>query len=139
VGQNEILSSQSARNIGAYVDSTLNMNLRINSTVRSCYFQLRATAKMRKYVSHFLITKLCHVFITSRLNNLNSLLVNIPNRMLHKLQLVQNSTARVILKLSRKGNITPALIERHWLPFPQRIHYKTLLLVYKSSPRHNIV
>ena len=108
------------------------MNVHINNTVRSCCFQLRATAKIRKYVSYSSIIKLCHAFITSRLDKLNSLLVNISNCMLHKLQLVQNSTARVILKLSRQSNITPALIVLHWLPFPERIHCNILLLVYKS-------
>ena len=38
VGQNEMLLSQSARYIGAYVDTILNKNVHINNTVRSCYF-----------------------------------------------------------------------------------------------------
>ena len=38
----------------------------------------------------------------------------------------------LMMKLSRKSNITPALIELHWLPFPELIHLKILLLVYKS-------
>ena len=38
----------------------------------------------------------------------------------------------VLMKWNAKINIAPALIELYWLPFPERIHYKTLLLVYKS-------
>ena len=75
--------------------------------------------------------KLCHAFITSRIDNLNSLLFKIPEYQLHKLQLVQNSVARLIKRLKRSDHITPALLELHWLPIPERIQYKILLLVYK--------
>ena len=107
---------------------------------RDCYFQMRQICKIRKYLSQTAIEKLCHAFITSRLDSLNSLLFKIPKYLLHKLQLVQNSTARIILKLKKHDHSTPALYKLHWLPIDERIQYKILLLVFKAlvgeSPKY---
>ena len=52
--------------------------------------------------------------------------------MLTKLHLIQNNTARLILRQKKNDHITPALVKLHWLPIPERIEYKILLLVYKA-------
>ena len=41
-----------------------------------------------------------------------------------------NSAARLIHGLGR-FDITPVLIDLHWLPYPQRISYKMCLLMFK--------
>ena len=56
----------------------------------------------------------------------------LPKYLLNKLKLFQNNTARLILRLTKNDHITPALVKLHWLPIPQRIVYKILLLVYKA-------
>jgi hypothetical protein len=50
---------------------------------------------------------------------------------IRKLQLVQNTLARVVLKLRRDKPITPALIKLHWLPVRQRINFKLATLTFK--------
>ena len=45
---------------------------------------------------------------------------------------VQNAAARVVTMSRKHDHITPILYNLHWLPIPQRIQYKLLLLVYKS-------
>ena len=132
VGDSKIAPSKSARNIGAYMDTALDMKEQIANTVRACYLQLRTISKIRKYLTVSSAEKLCHAFITSRIDNLNSLLYKIPDYLLEKLKLIQHNTARLILKLKKHDHITPALIELHWLPIPDRIRYKILLLVYKA-------
>ena len=49
-------------------------------------------------------SKLIHAFVTSRLDNLNSLLVELPDYVLNKLQLVQNNAARLV---AREKEIKP--------------------------------
>ena len=132
VGDTEILPSQSARNIGLYIDPALKMQHQVTNITRTCYFELRKIAKIRKFLSESAAIKLCHAFVTSRLDNLNSLLYKIPDYSLKKLQLVQNCTARLILKLKKHDHITPALVKLHWLQIPERIEYKILLLVFKA-------
>ena len=131
IGDDEIFPSPSARNIGAFMNSRMDMKCQINNMVRACYGQMRQIGKIRKYLTIEATEKLIHAFITSRLDNLNALLINLPEYLIRKLQLIQNSAARVIMKQRKRDHITPTLIELHWLPVECRIKYKILLLVFK--------
>ena len=51
---------------------------------------------------------------------------------IEKLQLIQNSAARLLTKTRKMEHITPVLAELHWLPVSYRIHFKVLLLVFKA-------
>ena len=62
---------------------------------------------------------------------MNSLLFNLPNSQLDKLQIVQNNAARVIKKCKKFDHVTPLLFDLHWLPVKYRIKFKILLMTYK--------
>ena len=47
-----------------------------------------------------------------------------------RLQRVQNSLARVVLKIRRRDSITQHLRTLHWLRIPERIEYKLALLTF---------
>lgn len=61
---------------------------------------------------------------------------------LQKLQVVQNSAARLVMRVRRRDHITPILKELHWLPIRARIEFKILTLVHKcingSAPAYLI-
>jgi len=71
-------------------------------------------------------------FISSRLDYCNALLHNLPNTLLHKLQSVQNATARLITGTRCCDHITPVLRELHWLPIRKRVKFKLACLVHQS-------
>ena len=75
--------------------------------------------------------RLVHAVISSRLDNCNSLFVNINKDHLQKLQKVQNAAAKLILGWRRRDSATAALKKLHWLNIDARITFKILLLVYK--------
>ena len=133
VGDTEILPSPTARNIGAFLDVEMNMRCQLNNTLRACYYQLHSLAQIRRHLSEDAAIKLCHAFITSRIDNMNSLLYKIPDYQLARLQMVLNNTARLIkqIKKSSPHHISDILHELHWLPIEQRIKYKILLLMFK--------
>jgi len=79
---------------------------------------------------------LVHAFVTCRLDNCNSFLYGIPKYLIHRLQLVQNCAARLVLCGRKYEHITPLLKELHWLPVEQRIVFKILLLTFKAV--HNL-
>ena len=70
--------------------------------------------------------------IISRRDYANALSIGSPENTLRKLQLVQNSAARMITKTRRRDHVTPILKQLHWLPVHLRIVHKVLCLVYKA-------
>ena len=64
----------------------------------------------------------------------------LPDTLLHKLQSVQNATARLITGTRRRDHITPVLRELHWLPIRERIKFKVACLVRQwlsgQAPRY---
>ena len=72
-----------------------------------------------------------HALVHSRLDYCNSVLVRLPWSLVQQLQSVLNSAARLIFGLKRFDRITPALMDLHWLPYPQRITYKLCMIMFK--------
>ena len=124
--------SDSVKNLGVVLDSSLAMTNFVSATARACYFHLRRISQIRKYLTTEATTKLVVSLILSRIDYCNSLLSGLPNSTIHTLQRVQNNAARLILKKKKSDHITPLLKSLHWLPVDLRIHYKILSLCYKS-------
>ena len=61
----------------------------------------------------------------------NSILYNIPNREINKVQSIQNWLARVVTRSSRLCSVIPLLNSLHWLPVQFRIKYKICTLTFK--------
>ena len=131
VGDEEVLPSETVRDIGAMIDSSLTMKAHINSITKSCYAQIRSLSKIRKYLTEDSSKTISHAFVSSRLDIMNALLFDLPKTQLNRLQAIQNHTARIVKNEHKKCHITPLLIDLHWLPIEFRIHYKILLLVFK--------
>ena len=109
----------------------MDMKDQISHTIRSCYCQMRAIAKIRRFLTLDSAKKIVHAFVTSRLDTLNSLLIKLPECQLNKLQLIQNNAARLVMKKKMSCYITPVLKDLHWLPVEYRVQYKILLLIFK--------
>ena len=52
---------------------------------------------------------------------------------LHKLQLAQNTAARVASRTPRYQHITPILQQYNWLPIAKRCQLKLLVMLFKAS------
>ena len=132
IGSSTISASTNVRNLGIYLDSNMSMENHIKKVCQSAYFQIRNLSSIRKLLSKDTAEILMHAFVTSRLDNGNALLNGITEQQLKKLQLVQNSAARVLTMTRKFDHITPILINLHWLPVRYRIQYKTLLITWKG-------
>jgi hypothetical protein len=73
-----------------------------------------------------------HAFIFSLINYGNALSGVLPAKSLQRLQLIQNSAARVLTRTKKSDHITPILAQLHWLPVNYRIDFKILMLVFKA-------
>ena len=92
------------------------MENHIKEVCQAAYFQIRNLRSIRKLLSQDTAEILRHAFVTSRLNNGNALLNGISDQQLKKLQLIQNSAARVLTSTRKYDHISPVLTELHWLP-----------------------
>ena len=75
----------------------------------------------------------------SRLDYCNTLIHGLPDTMISKMQLVQNTTARIVARTARHNHITPVLKKLHWLPVKYRAQFKLLVhtqhkALYDRSP-----
>lgn len=132
IGDDTITPTPAARNIGVTMDSALTMVPHIKSCARSANYHLRNIGRVRKFLTTFATEQLVHALVTSRLDYANSMLINIPACHLQKLQLVQNTAARIITRTPKTAHMTPVLQSLHWLPIEQRIIYKVVLLTFKA-------
>ena len=104
--------------------STGDVSANINHVCKTSFYALYRIGKLRT-------EKLVHAFISSRLDDCNSILYGCPSYEIQKLQSVQNAAARLITQSKKYDHITPILKELHWLPVEERIIFKNLLLVKK--------
>ena len=68
--------------------------------------------------------------------NRNFLLYGLPQKLVSKLQRVQNAAARLVTLTSRKAHITPILKVLHWLRISQKIEFKIITTVYRTIHGH---
>lgn len=132
IGNQNIFASHSVRNIGVIFDAEMKMEQQINQICKSAWFHLYRISKIYDFMTKEQATAVIHGYITSKLDNCNSLLFGIPQKHLAKLQRIQNAAARLLTKSKKRDHITPILRQLHWLPISQRIIFKILLLTFKA-------
>ncbi len=136
IGDTGVSVNSKAKNLGVIFDDTLSMKEQVNAVAKGCYAQLRSIGHLRQYLSFDAASSLIHAFITSRLDNGNSLLSGLPDKLIKKLQRIQNTAARILTRTPKFDHISPILQDLHWLPVAQRIKFKILLLTFKCL--HNL-
>ena len=132
IGDEVVDCSTGAKNLGVLFDSSLSMENHIANVSRTCFYHLRNISRIRSYLSQSDTEKIVHALVSSRLDSCNSLLAGLPACRLKPLVRVQNTACRLIVGARKFDHITEHLIGLHWLPIPQRIEFKILLLVFKS-------
>jgi hypothetical protein len=122
----------SLRNLGVILDKDMSLVQHCKQLTRNCFFQLRKISKLRNMVSRNDMELIIHAFVSSRLDYCNSLFSCLNQKELSRLQLIQNSAARILTRTNRRSHISPILKELHWLPVSYRINFKILVLVFRA-------
>jgi len=98
-----------------------------------CFYQMRQLC-VRRVVQRSLtknaLRSLVQAFIHCWLDCCNALLAGITDTQIKRLQLVQNTAARLVSGARRWDHITPVLCSLHWLPVQRRIIFKTARASY---------
>lgn len=132
VGDSDIEPVDSIKNLGSWFDKNMSMDIHIGKTCRKAFFSLYKIRQIRKFLTVESTKTLVHAIVTCHLDYCNSLLFGLPKYQYTRLQRVLNVAARLVCLIPKFDHITPVMIDLHWLPVKYRVHFKILLLVFKS-------
>ena len=130
IGNAQVPFKQSVKNLGFTLDCHLTMNAHVSNIARTCYFELRRLASIRRFLTSTATTTLVSDFVLSRIDYCNSLLFSSTYDVTSNLQRIQNYAARVILHFPMSSSITTHLKSLHWFPVKVRSTYKIACLCY---------
>ena len=121
VGDSEISSSSKVRDLGVIFDDCLLLDAHISNICRSTDFHLKNIGWIRNLLTFSVAAQLIHALITTRLDFCNSIVHNLPNSKIERLQRIQNQAARMLTRSPRRYHIIPVLRRPHWLRISYRI------------------
>ena len=94
-----------------------------NFICKTAFLEIRRISTIRHYLTDDATKTLVVSLVLSPIHYCNSLLAGLPQSLIGKLQRVQNSAARLVVRALPHVHITPILRYLHWLPeFPIRLH-----------------
>src|SRR6267154_1586189 len=121
------------RNLGVVFDGDLSFDKHISSICSSSFYHIRQLRQIRSVLDRPFAILLANALVSTKLDYCNSLLFGLPLHSIRRLQLVQNSLARVVVPSTRRFHpITPVLRSLHWLPISSRIDYKIASITFKT-------
>ena len=132
VGGNVIKPSEKMRDLGVILDQTFTFDDNISTICQSAHFHFRNIGSIRNLLSFNACATLIHALIGSCLDYCISLLYNIADAKIERLQKVQNQAARILTRSPHRDHSTPVLNQLHWLKVQERIRYKVLILAHIS-------
>ena len=128
----QVSPSSRVRDLGVVFDQYLTFHDHIIGICKSTHFHLRGIGRIRNHLTFDATAQLIHALIISRLDFCKSILYNLPNKQIERLQRIQNQAARMLKRIPRRSHITHALRELHWLRIHDKFFFKSLLLTHKA-------
>ena len=114
------------------VSSVINLGVRHTHLMSSVVYQLKLVNSIRASLDIKVSEREVNTIFTSRLDYCNSLLAGLAVQDLTLLQRLQNAAARCVLMRPQDVSAKDMFCEVHWLPVRKRVHYKLLLLTYRT-------
>ena len=118
------------RSLGVTLDQKLSFDQHVTNVCRSCHFHIRALLHVRESLPDEVVKTVACSLVGSRLDYCNGLFAGMTQSNFTRLQRVQNTLTRVVLRRGKFQHIAPALKELHWLPVEHRVTYKLAFLAF---------
>ena len=106
---NPLHPTESARNLGVWLDSDFSFSKHIQNVCKGCFSQLRDFRNIRQFLTQDAAVLVANAFVSSWLDYSNSLFRSLSKVNLHRLQFIQNSAARIVTNSCKYTWITPVL------------------------------
>ena len=119
------------RTLGFIFDCDFNFKRQISQTCKIFFYHIRDFRRIREYLSPEAAKSVVCALVTSHLDYCNSLLYNLLDRDIERLQRVQNCLARVVCKASRFRRSKPFLNCLHWIPVKYCTRFKLCTITFK--------
>ena len=130
IGNAQVPFKQSVKKLGFTLDCHPTIISHVTNFARTCYFELRRLAYIRRFLTSTATATLVSAFALSRIDYCNSLLFGSTHDVTSHLQRMQNYPARVMLCLPKSSSITTHIKSLHWHPVKVRSTYKIACLCY---------
>ena len=127
----EIALVHIAKDLGVYIDQYLNYNEHINKTVSSCFHKLRQISRIKHLLDTKTLILLIQSFVFSKMFYCSTVWSNTSKGNVHKLQLMQNFGARIVLGLRKYDHISLGLNSFNWLPVKDKLYLNDAVIVFK--------
>ena len=115
VAGSHIPFSVKLKSLGVTLDKTLSFDEHVKNIVKASNFHIKALRHVRPLLDKSIANSVACSIVTTRLDYCNSLLYRTSKANLEKLQMIQNTLARVVAGTKRREHITPVLKDLHWL------------------------
>ena len=117
--------------LGVWLDEHLLFHEHVKVTSKIAILNIFRLMHIRRFVDNKTMEILVYSLVISQLDYTNSILFGISDYVLKKLQVVQNWSAKLLLRKSKFHSSSDCLKSLHWLPVEYRIQFKVILLVKK--------
>ena len=96
IGDKILRASVNVRDLGAVVDSVINMDTHVISVWKSSFFRLRNISAIRLYLDFYSASQIIHILITFRFYDSNSLPFVLSDKSLKQQRKVQNAACKFV-------------------------------------------
>ena len=91
------------------------MSAQVSNACLAAYFNLFRIAKIRTSLTITACKTLAHSLVTTRIDYGNAVLYGISDSLLHRLDMVQQSAARVVLRIRRVDRRSMTAVLQQWV------------------------
>ena len=120
------------KNLGVFLGVGMNYNEQVKKVVSASFLTIKNISRIKGFLTTKEKCTLLSSLVLSKIDYCNSLYHGINSTLLNKLQIVQNSAARLVFNKQKYDHSSNLLLKLHWLPVKDRITYKINLLVHKA-------
>lgn len=132
VGDADIPFSESVRSLGVVLDAEMSFKNQVSATVSACNYHLRRIGRVRRCMTMSAANSAAVALVQSKLDYCNSLMYGVNKTQIKRLQVAQNSAARLVTRTKKRDRISPVLRQLHWLKVEKRVQHKLLTITHQA-------
>ena len=128
----DISPVQSAKDLGAILDSNLTFDDHIKTTVSECIARLAQISRVKHCLDRTSLLTVINALVFSKLYYCSNVWANTTEKNIRKLKAVQNYACRIVSGMRKYNHVTPHLKSLlSWLPVKDQLYYRHATMAFK--------